>query len=87
MIRQKAAGRKGRRDSGVEGQLMKREQKEAKPAGRREFLKLASLGAVAGTVAAAAGTERADAALEPDQGAKGYRETAHVKKVYELARF
>lgn len=62
--------------------------KDAKVAARRQFLKLASLGAVAGTVAAAAGDGRNEAAAaEPEQRAKGYRETAHVKKVYELARF
>jgi hypothetical protein len=66
---------------------MRRDQKEAKPAARRDFLKLASLGAVAGTVAAAAGAERTAEAAESQPGGKGYRETAHVKKVYELARF
>jgi hypothetical protein len=66
---------------------MQREPKETKPAGRRNFLKLASLGAVAGTVAAATGGEREADAAEPRPAAKGYRETTHVKKVYELARF
>ena len=66
---------------------MKRDE-EKKPAGRRDFLKLASLGAIAGTVAAATGGKPEEAeAAEPAQGAKGYRETAHVKKFYELARF
>ena len=61
---------------------------DSKAAARRRFLKLASLGAVAGTVAAAAGTRESEAAaVEPEQGGKGYRETEHVKKVYELARF
>jgi nitrous oxide reductase len=63
---------------------------DAKAGGRRQFLKLASLGAVAGTVAAVTGQgERAAeaAAPEPEPEGKGYRETAHVKKVYELARF
>jgi hypothetical protein len=66
---------------------MEREQ-QAKPAGRRNFLKLASVGAVAGTVAAAAGGARREAeAAEPEAGAKGYRETDHIRKFYELARF
>ena len=65
---------------------------DAKAGGRRQFLKLASLGAVAGTVAAVTGQgERAAEAAapepEPEPEGKGYRETAHVKKVYELARF
>ncbi|MGH6944977.1 MAG: twin-arginine translocation signal domain-containing protein [Geminicoccaceae bacterium] len=60
----------------------------AKPAGRRDFLKLASVGAVAGTVAAATGaSERQAEAAEPEAPGKGYRETAHVKRFYELARF
>lgn len=62
-------------------------EREAKPAGRRDFLRLASVGAVAGTVAAAAGGTREAEAAEPEASAKGYRETAHVKKFYELARF
>lgn len=55
--------------------------------GRREFLKLAGLGAVAGT-AAAAGAALPVRAEEAD-GRKGarYRVTDHVKKAYELARF
>ena len=61
---------------------------DARVAARRRFLKLASLGAVAGTVAAAAGDGRKEAAAaEPEAQGKGYRETAHVKKAYELARF
>lgn len=62
--------------------------RDGKAAERRRFLKLASLGAVAGTAAAVAGEggqEAAAAAPEPE--GKGYRETAHVKRVYELARF
>ena len=71
---------------------MKREQaaqreQEAKAAGRREFLKLASVGAVAGTVAAATGGAREAEAAAPEAQAGGYRETAHVKRFYELARF
>ena len=65
---------------------MKKDQ-EASAAKRREFLKLAGLGSV-GAVAGAAGMAApATAKQEPDDRATGYRETAHVKKVYELARF
>jgi hypothetical protein len=57
-------------------------------AARRQFLKLASLGAVAGTVATAAGGGVKDAtAATPEPQGRGYRETAHVKRAYELARF
>jgi nitrous oxide reductase len=62
--------------------------RDPKVAKRRQFLKLASLGAVAGTVAAAAGDGRGEAAAaEPAPQGKSYRETPHVKKAYELARF
>jgi hypothetical protein len=61
---------------------------DAKAGGRRQFLKLASLGAVAGTVAAVAGEAQNPAqAAEPEPQGRGYRETEHVRKVYELARF
>ena len=65
---------------------MKKEQ-EASAAKRREFLKLAGLGSVT-AVAGVAGVATPAAAKEEDAArATGYRETAHVKKVYELARF
>ena len=59
---------------------------EARGAKRREFLKLAGLGAVGGA-AAAVGAKPAAAEVETDGKRAGYRETAHVKKAYELARF
>ena len=53
---------------------------------RRDFLKLAGLGTVAGAAAAKAGApDPAEAAA--DGKARGYRETEHVKKYYSLARF
>jgi hypothetical protein len=61
-------------------------EQEATGAKRREFLKLAGLGAVTGA-AAAVGAKPATAKVEPDGKRAGYRETAHVKKAYELARF
>ena len=64
---------------------MKKDQK-ATGAKRREFLKLAGLGAVGGA-AAAVGAAPAEAAAAPDGKRAGYQETAHVKKAYELARF
>ena len=53
---------------------------------RRSFLKLAGFGTV-GTVAAAASSVTATAEeLQPTK-TDGYRETEHVKRVYELSRF
>jgi len=54
---------------------------------RRDFLRLAGLGATAGTVAIAtgAGSDEAEA-TEHAKGA-GYRKTAHVEKYYKLASF
>lgn len=64
-----------------------RNDQEAKSARRRDFLKLAGTGVVGGAAAAAAAAVApAEAAVEraPE---RGYRETAHVRKAYELARF
>jgi hypothetical protein len=55
---------------------------DAKAGRRRQFLKLASLGAVV-----AGQSQRPAQAAEPETEGKGYRETEHVRKVYELARF
>ena len=67
---------------------MSSDHDDTKASARRQFLKLASLGAVAGTVAAIAGEAPREAqADEPKPQGQGYRETAHVRKVYELARF
>ena len=52
---------------------------------RRNFLKFASLGTVAGGAALVAGSGEAEAA-EAVSGS-GYKETDHVKTVYKLARF
>ena len=54
---------------------------------RRDFLKLASVGAVAGSVMAASGAPKEAAAGMAEDSASGYRETDHVKRVYELSRF
>lgn len=70
-----------------EGGDMKTDQK-ATTAKRRDFLKLASVGAVSGAAAAAIGSTStvAEAAVE-SKTAVGYRETAHVKQAYDLSRF
>ena len=55
--------------------------------GRRDFLRLAGLGATAGAVAVAAGGVAQEAeAAEPGASA-GYHETAHIKQYYKLAGF
>ena len=54
---------------------------------RRSFLKLASLGAVAGGVTLVAGKTAAVAAVEESAKDGHYTETEHVKTYYELARF
>jgi hypothetical protein len=64
-------------------------EKEAAAIDRRDFFRKASLGVgVAGAAAAGLSASKVKAA-EPDAGASkgaGYRETAHVKKFYELSR-
>lgn len=55
-------------------------------ADRRDFLKFASLGAVASGATAIAGTASADEADKNVSG-KGYQETQHVQTYYELTKF
>lgn len=61
--------------------------KETTTARRRDFLKFASVGAASGAAAAALGTTTPAEAAAPSDTAAGYQETAHVKRVYDLARF
>jgi hypothetical protein len=65
---------------------MKKEQETTAPK-RRDFLRLAGLGGVTAAASAATTIVPAEAKEEPSSRAAGYRETGHVKKVYELARF
>ena len=59
---------------------------ERKGSSRRDFLKLASTAAPAAAVATVAGAGGAEAA--PVEGRdQGYRETEHVKKYLDSARF
>ena len=56
--------------------------------GRRAFIKLAGLCATASSVGLVAAVAPAMATEAVPAGAKpGYRETDHVKKAYEVARF
>ena len=70
---------------------MSKDQRKAgnsKTAQRRDFLKLAGLGTLAGAAAAAGGTPRkAEAATAQAPTGAGYKETEHVRKAYERARF
>lgn len=55
---------------------------------RRDFLRTAGLGAVAGVGAVALGGGNDAEADAPSDTAKGrYRETDHVRQVYDLSRF
>ncbi len=56
--------------------------------GRRDFLRTAGLGAVAGVGAVAIGAGDEAEAASPSATAKSrYRETDHVRQVYDLSRF
>jgi len=61
-----------------------RDQKVAED--RRDFLKMAGLGTVAGGAAIATAGSAQSTELEETQGS-GYRETGHVKTFYELSKF
>lgn len=61
------------------------DERNASKTKRRQFLKLMGMGGVAGAAALATGAS--PAAAEKPVSETGYRETAHVKKFYETARF
>jgi hypothetical protein len=64
------------------------EQKSLKSPQRREFFKKAGLGAGAAVVAAGSlGPAAEPAAASAPAKSQGYRETDHVKRVYELSKF
>jgi anaerobic selenocysteine-containing dehydrogenase len=54
---------------------------------RRDFLKLAGVGAFAGGAAALGATKKTKAADAEAPASRGYRETDHVRKFYRTARF
>lgn len=65
-------------------------EREVSTASRRSFLKSAGLAAGAAGVAATAvgsGSDEASAATAKSPTSVGYRETDHVRKVYELSKF
>jgi hypothetical protein len=64
-------------------------ERQAKKPSRREFFKTAGLGVGAAVAGAAVVSEGrpAGAAVEPKAQPGGYRETPHVRRYYDLARF
>ena len=64
-------------------------KKEVVSVGRRDFFRKAGLGAGAvGAAAVGLSAEEGKAeTTKPTSNSAGYRETAHVKKYYELSRF
>lgn len=62
-------------------------QKQKKDVGRRDVLRLAGLGGVAGAAAIATKGRKVEAAAAPSRTKAGYRETDHVRTYYELAKF
>jgi hypothetical protein len=63
------------------------EQADRLTAKRREFLKLLGKGGAAGAAALTVGGAAPSQAAAPAQPETGYRETAHVRKFYETAKF
>jgi hypothetical protein len=62
-------------------------KKEQQRVARRDLLKFAGLGSVAGAAAlTSAGAGKEAAAAEPTKDS-GYRETKHVRTYYDLAKF
>jgi hypothetical protein len=62
-------------------------RKEKQRVARRDLLKFAGLGSVAGAAAIAKSAGKAEAAVEVDAKSSGYRETEHVRTYYDLAKF
>lgn len=62
---------------------------KAKGLDRRAFLRTASVGAMAGVGVAAVGLADDAEAKAPETSTESgrYRETAHVRRVYDLSRF
>ncbi len=61
--------------------------KEKQRVARRDLLKIAGLGGVAGAAAIATPAGKAEAAPVEDVKSSGYRETEHVRTYYDLAKF
>jgi len=66
---------------------MSNKKEKGAEASRRDFMRLAGVGAVAGGAALESGTKPAEASGVRADGSRGYRETDHVKTYYKLAQF
>ncbi len=62
-------------------------KREETTIGRRDFFRKAGIGAGAAAVAVTASQAGAVEAVAPQEKSAGYRETEHVRKFYDLARF
>lgn len=62
-------------------------RQEGQKVARRDLLKLAGLGGVAGAALVVTSGGKAEAASETVRKNSGYRETEHVRTYYELAKF
>jgi hypothetical protein len=62
-------------------------RKEKQRVARRDLLKFAGLGGVAGAAALTATAGNNEAAAAEDVKSGGYRETQHVRTYYDLAKF
>ena len=60
---------------------------ERNKAKRRDFLKLVGLGSLAGAATAVTGGKTPEAKAEEKPQGAGYRETPHVRKYYDTAKF
>ena len=63
------------------------ERPEQHKAKRRDFLKLVGLGGLGGAATAVSGGTTPEAKAEEAPQGPGYRETPHVKKYYDTAKF
>jgi len=66
---------------------MKQSDKKGAKADRRSFLKLAGAGVMGSGAALAAAVMPAEASSDAAAEGTTYRETDHVKRYYELAKF
>lgn len=67
--------------------IKEKQDKKAEGLGRRDFLTVAGVGVGAVGVAVLAGSASAPAAAAAAKPDSGYRETEHVRRFYQLARF
>ena len=62
-------------------------RKEKQQVARRDLLKIAGLGGVAGAAAVVTSADKAEAATTVDVKNSGYSESEHVRTYYDLAKF